>query len=85
MISVCWDATIGSFFPPVHENYKLRATLFEPFVKYWNQHGFKSFLLPPAFPDSWNNLDSSKKEIDILFYGQVNEHFFSERNGLLMK
>jgi len=83
LISVCWDATIGSFFPPVHENYKLRATLFEPFVKYWNQHGFKSFLLPPAFPDSWNNLDSSKKEIDILFYGQVNEHFFSERNVII--
>jgi hypothetical protein len=83
LISVCWDATIGSYFPPVHENYKLRATLFEPFTKYWNQHGYKSILLPPAFPDSWNNLDQSKKDIDILFYGQVNEHFFSERNTII--
>jgi hypothetical protein len=52
-------------------------------MKYWNQHGFKSVVLPPAFPDSWNNLDQSKKDIDILFYGQINEHFFSGRNAII--
>jgi hypothetical protein len=83
LVSVCWDATIGSFFPPVHQNYDLRATLYEPFLKYWNQHGFKSVLLPPAFPDSWNELDQTKKDIDILFYGQINEHFFSGRNAII--
>jgi len=83
LITVCWDATIGSYFPPLHEKYHIRATLYEPFFKYWNQHGYNSVLLPPAFPESWNNLDSSKKDIDILFYGQVNEHFFSERNMII--
>jgi hypothetical protein len=83
LISVCWDSTIGSYFPPLHENYTLRATLFEPFTKYWNQHGYKSILLPPAFPDSWSNLDQSKKDIDILFYGQTNDHFFSGRNAII--
>lgn len=83
LITVCWDAAIGSYFPPAHENYNLRATLFEPFMKYWNQHGFKSILLPPAFPDSWNDLSQTKKDIDILFYGQTNDHFFSERNTII--
>ena len=81
-ISVCWDSVIKSS-PSFHEKYNLRLSLNEPFVKYWNQHGFNSFLLPPAFPDSWSKLNQTKKDIDILFYGQYNEFFFSERNLIL--
>lgn len=83
LFKVCWDATIGSYYPPVHENYNLRATLFEPYFKYWNQHGYNSILLSPAIPDTWKNLPEVKKDIDILFYGQINEYFFSERNHIL--
>ena len=83
LITVCWDAMINSNFPPFHESYNIRATLFEPYVKYWKQHGLNSFLLPPAFPVSWSNLDQTKKDIDIMFYGQYNEHFFSGRNLII--
>ncbi len=83
MIKVCWDATINSFIPPLHEKYDIRLSLFEPYVKYWNQHGYKSFVLPPAFPDSWEGLTREQKDIDILFYGQIIDHFFSDRNKIL--
>jgi len=82
LIKVCWDAVI-SHNPKFHEKYNLRVTLFEPYVKFWNQHGYNSFLLPPAFPISWENLNENKKDIDILFYGQLNDYFFSERNLIL--
>ena len=83
MISVCWNAMAGSGFPLFHEKYNLRITLFEPFIKFWKQHGYKSFLLPPAFPDAWNNLNQTQKDIDILFYGQYNESFFTKRNMIV--
>jgi len=82
LIKVCWDATVVSL-PPFHENYNLRATLFEPFATFWKQHGYSSFLLPPAFPQSWSTLDQDKKDIDVLFYGQFNEDFFSSRNRII--
>lgn len=83
LLKVCWDATIGSIYPPLHENYDIRLTLFEPYLKYWNQHGYPSVLLSPAIPDSWENLPEVEKDIDLLFYGQINEYFFSERNQIL--
>jgi hypothetical protein len=83
LFKVCWDATIGSYYPPVHGNYDLRATLFEPYFKYWNQHGYNSILLSPAIPDSWRNLPEVEKDIDILFYGQINDYYFSARNHIL--
>lgn len=83
LLKVCWDATIGSTYPPLHENYNIRATLFEPYFKYWHQHGYNSVLLAPAIPDSWKDLPSVEKDIDILFYGQINEYFFSNRNHIL--
>lgn len=78
----CWDAII-SYRPSFHENYDLRLTLYEPYVKYWNQHGFNSVLLPPAFPDSWDQLNMYNKDIDVLFYGQYSNYFFSKRNSML--
>jgi hypothetical protein len=82
LIKVCWDAII-THNPSFHENYNLRFTLFEPYVKLWNQHGYNANLLPPAFPDSWELLKKNQKDIDILFYGQYGEYFFSERNDML--
>ena len=82
LIKVVWDSVITPY-PPFHENYNLRFTLYEPYMKFWKQHGFNSFLLPPAFPNSWSNLNQTKKDVDILFYGQYIEYFFSERNKIL--
>jgi len=82
LIKVCWDAIIVQN-PPFHDKYDLRLTLFEPYVKLWRQHGYNANLLPPAFPVSWENLNPNKKDIDILFYGQYNDYFFSERNSIL--
>lgn len=84
LVKICWDSVITSK-PAFHEDYDLRFSLFEPFVKFWNQHGFPSFLFPPAFEDSWDNLGFNDKSIDILFYGQFQEYFFSERNSTLIE
>jgi hypothetical protein len=83
IIKVCWDSVVDSCPPPVHELYDLRFTLFEPFVKYWNQRGHAACLLPPAFDPSWDGLSGMCKEIDVLFYGQYRERVFSERDALL--
>ena len=83
MIKVCWDSVIGSRYPSFHENYNLRFTLFQPYVMFWKQHGFNAFLLPPAFPDNWENLNKTEKDIDLLFYGQYNESFFTKRNRIV--
>lgn len=82
LVRICWDAII-TYNPPFHENYHARLTLFEPYVKFWKQHGFNSYLFPPAFPASWEKLNRKHKDIDILFYGQYNDYFFSERNKLI--
>jgi hypothetical protein len=82
MVKVCWDSIITKR-PSYHEKFDLRFSLFEPYVKYWNQNGFSSFILPPAFPKSWDELNPKEKDIDILFYGQYGEYFFSERNKIL--
>ncbi len=84
LIKVCWDGII-THNPSYHENYDIRFTLFEPYVKLWNQHGFNASLLPPAFSHSWEHLNQNKKDIDILFYGQYEESFFSERNKILQE
>ena len=82
LLKICWDAVITNQ-PPFHKNYDLRLTLFEPYVKFWEQYGFKSALLPPAFSPLSENLNQNEKDIDILFYGQYSDYFFSERNKLL--
>ncbi len=82
MTKICWDSIITNR-PSFHEHYDLRFSLFEPFVKYWNQHGFHSFILSPAIENSWNELNLKQKEIDILFYGQYQNYFFSDRNDTL--
>lgn len=82
LIKVCWDSIIMTY-PSLHKGYDVRLSLFEPYVKYWNQKGLKAVLLPPAFPESWNNLNQKEKDIDILFYGQYGDFFFSERNKML--
>lgn len=84
LVKVCWDSIITNS-PSFHEKYDLRFSLFEPYVKYWNQHGFKSSLLPAAFPKSWDELNQKVKDIDILYYGQYGEYFFSERNKILQE
>jgi hypothetical protein len=84
LIKICWDAVITNR-PSFHEYYDLRLSLFEPYIKFWEQHGFKSALLPPAFSPLSENLSQDKKDIDILFYGQYSEHFFSDRNSLLIE
>ena len=84
MIKICWDSIITRR-PAFHEKYDFRFSLFEPFVKYWNQHGFKSYILSPAFVNSWNELNRKQKDIDILFYGQFQNYFFSDRNSILVE
>lgn len=83
LVKVCWDATILKNYPPFHEKYDLRVSLFEPYITFWKQHGYKSELIPPAFPVEWDNLIKNRKDIDILFYGQYNSNFFSSRNEVL--
>jgi hypothetical protein len=84
MKKVCWDAVITSY-PFLNENYDLRLTLFEPFVKYWNKKGLKASLLSPAYSPTWNKLMKNEREIDVFFYGQTGDFFFSERNQLILK
>ena len=52
LISVCWDATIGTYFPPLHENYHIRATLFEPFFKKKMAPNRKHVIQPFFVPTS---------------------------------
>lgn len=82
LVKICWDSIISNN-PSFHDNYHIRFSLFEPFVKFWNQHGFNSYIFPPAFPDSWEHLNREQKDIDILFYGQYLDYFFSERNKIM--
>lgn len=82
LIKVCWDSIITNI-PSLHEEYDLRFSLFNPFVKYWNQQGYLSFLLSPAFSPEWEELNRKSKDIDILYYGQYTEYFFSKRNKIL--
>lgn len=81
---VCWDAIITDY-PWLHETYDLRVTLFEPFVKYWKQNGFNASLLSPAYNPKWDHFSQIEREIDILFYGQFDDFFFSTRNQLILK
>jgi len=81
---VCWDAIITNY-PWLHENYDLRVTLFEPFVKYWKQKGLNASLLRPAVSSTWGQFNSSDREIDVLFYGQFSDFFFSARNQIIIK
>lgn len=81
---VCWDAIITDY-PWLHENYDLRLTLFEPFVKYWRQKGLNASLLSPAYAPTWDQYNQSDRKIDVLFYGQFSEFFFSVRNQLIIK
>ncbi len=84
LIKVCWDAIITNA-PSFHENYDIRFSLFEPYIKYWNQCNYNAYILPPAFPTSWELLQKTQKNIDILFYGQYEGYFFSERNKILQE
>lgn len=82
IIKACWDAIIDKY-PSNHSYYDVRFSLFEPYIKYWNQHGYNACLLSPAFAPSWEKLEVTHKDIDILFYGQYLVHYFSGRNNLL--
>lgn len=84
LTKICWDSLITRR-PSLHEKYDIRFSLFEPFVKYWNQHNYKSFILSPAFDNSWNDLNRMQKDIDILFYGQFQNYFFSDRNNTIIE
>ncbi|MCF8236488.1 MAG: glycosyltransferase [Bacteroidales bacterium] len=84
IIKACWDAIITPN-PSYHTDYSIRLTLFEPYVKLWNQHGYPARILPPAFPPAREKLGNSTRDIDILFYGQYGAYFFSGRNDMLRK
>ena len=81
---ICWDAIITEY-PHIHEKYDARVTLFEPYVKYWNRNGLKASLLTPAYVTSWDKYHSPNRNVDVLFYGQYNEKFFSNRNQLILE
>ncbi len=81
-MKVCWDAIISPL-PSLHPGYDIRFSLFEPFVRYWNQKNLKAYILPPAFDPSWEAMHNTERDIDILFYGQYNRFYFSGRNKIL--
>jgi hypothetical protein len=66
IVKVCWDAVITNH-PPFHESYDLRLSLFEPYVKFWKQHGYQSTILKPALSHLSENMKKKKKYIYILF------------------
>ena len=80
--TICWDGIIKKY-PTMHLEYDARVTLFEPYVKYWNKKGLKAFLLTPAYVPSWEKYKSEDKDIDVLFYGQYNVNYFSNRNKII--
>ncbi|WP_234571712.1 glycosyltransferase family protein [Rhodohalobacter sp. 614A] len=79
---ICWDA-VAAKYPLMHEKYDARVTLFKPHVKYWKSKGLNASILPPAYVPSWEKYLSEDREIDVLFYGQCNEKFFSNRNQII--
>ena len=76
---ICWDAIITRF-PPFHEQYDARLTLFRPFVDYWNSKGLFSAILRPSFINYWDKRDREARTTDILFYGQYWDAFYIHRN-----
>jgi len=78
---ICWDAIITEL-PWLHEGYDARVTLFEPFVRYWRSKGLAASLLSPAYVESWSAFSRKHREIDVLFYGQYFEGYFSKRNRM---
>lgn len=84
LIKVCWDAVIKEY-PWYHNEYDARVTLFEPYVKYWRSKNMQASLLTPAYVPSWKKYEQPQrdKDIDVLFYGQYTNTFFSERNEII--
>jgi len=83
IIKICWDAIATQKLPSFYEDYDLRLTLFEPFIKFWTSHGYKASFLPAAFSPLWDNLSQNIKDIDVLFYGQCMNHIFINRINIL--
>lgn len=81
---VCWDAIITEY-PWMHEDYDARVTLFEPYVNYWKSKGLNASRLPPAYVPTWEKYHSDIRDIDVLFYGQYTEKFFSNRNQIILE
>ena len=79
---VCWDAIITKY-PYLHENYDYRFTLFDPFVQYWRSKGLRAGILSPAYWAGWEEFSQKERQIDVLFYGQYIEGYFSQRNRLI--
>lgn len=79
---ICWDGIITEY-PFIHEKYDARVTLFEPYVKYWKSKGLHASLLSPAYVSSWEKYEQEDRDIDVLFYGQYNEEYFSSRNKII--
>jgi len=82
MKKICWDGVIKEY-PPLHEKYDARLSLFQPFVDYWNTRGYLAAILPPAYVDAWEDIQGNERPIDVLFYGQYLEGYFSKRNIII--
>jgi hypothetical protein len=79
---VCWDGVIKNY-PLLHPKYDARLTLFQPYVDYWNSKGLFSAILPPSYVPSWIFYNHKERPIDVLFYGQYLEGYFSKRNQII--
>ena len=76
---ICWDAVVSKY-PPLHEAYEARLTLLRNFVDYWTSKGLYSAILRPSFIHYWDDMDTSERPIDILFYGQYLDIYYNRRN-----
>lgn len=82
IIKVAWYGIITE--QPINlEMYNLRLTLHKPFLKQWQALGLKSHEFQPSFDERWDKYNEEKKEIDILFYGQLISGLLSKRSKFI--
>lgn len=79
---IYWNGIIQPT-PMTFPEYEAQISLHRPYVEYWRKHGLQALELQPGIPTNWSQFDSSKKSIDVLFYGQYFKGMFDNRNSLI--
>lgn len=82
ILKLCWYSIIEKE-PYYLPYYDLRISLHRPYIEKWNQRNLNSLELQPSFVYNWEKYNQQEKPIDILFYGQFSDYFFSNRNKII--
>jgi hypothetical protein len=79
---IYWNGIIESE-PKTFLDYDGQLSLHRPYVEYWTRRGLRARELQPGMPKKWSLVDSTKKSVDALFYGQYVDGMFDNRNRLI--